>query len=106
MIAAVLSIIATNLVRLPDRYSSGLQFTTRWLLKLGIILYGLNFSYALWAKPGSQWILVIGLMTVAIPMIAAYHLGKALGLNVQSRVLVAAGTGICGSLQLWQRSKH
>ncbi len=96
MIAAVIAIVVTNLVTLPNRLSNGLQFSTRWLLKIGIVLYGLNFSYDLWLKPGSQWILAIGLITVAIPMIVAYFLGKLLRLDDHSSVLVSVGTGICG----------
>ncbi len=60
------------------------------------MLYGLNFSYDLWLKPGSQWILAIGLITVVIPMIVAYFLGKLLRLDDHSSVLVSVGTGICG----------
>lgn len=96
MIAAVISIVATNMISLPEKFSSGLQFSTRWLLKIGIVLYGFNFSYALWLKPGSQWILAIGLIAVAVPMVVAYFLGKLLRLEEHSSILVAVGTGVCG----------
>jgi uncharacterized integral membrane protein (TIGR00698 family) len=96
MIAAVIAIVVTNLVNLPFRFVEGVQFSTRWLLKIGIVLYGLNFSYDLWLKPGSQWILAIGLITVAIPMLVGYFLGKLVGLDDHSSMLVSVGTGICG----------
>jgi uncharacterized integral membrane protein (TIGR00698 family) len=96
MIAAVLSIAITNLIELPQKYRSGLQFTTRWLLRIGIVLYGFNFSYALWFKTGSQWILVIGLVAVALPLIAGYFIGGLLKLGETSSLLVAVGTAICG----------
>ena len=96
MIAAVIAIVVTNVVRLPARFNDGVQFSTRWLLKIGIVLYGLNFSYDLWLKPGSQWILAIGLIAVAVPMVVAYALGKLLRLDDHSSMLVSVGTGVCG----------
>jgi uncharacterized integral membrane protein (TIGR00698 family) len=96
MIAAVLSIVITNLIELPQKYRSGLQFTTRWLLRIGIVLYGFNFSYALWFKTGSQWILAIGLVAVVVPLRAGYLIGKLLKLKYVSSLLVAVGTAICG----------
>ncbi len=96
MIAAVIAIVVTNVVSLPARFNNGVQFSTRWLLKIGIVLYGLNFSYDLWLKPGSQWILAIGLIAVAVPMVVAYALGKLLRLDDHSAMLVSVGTGVCG----------
>ena len=96
MIAAVIAIVTTNLVDLPKRYQSGLSFSTRWLLRSGIVLYGLNFSYSLWLKPGAQWIFVIGVVSVIVPLIAAYFLGKLFHLGEKLKLLVAVGTGICG----------
>src|SRR5579871_4125860 len=96
MIAAVTAILITNLVSLPAKYAGGLQFSTKWLLRIGIILYGLNFSYALWLRPGAEWILVIGFVTVIIPMVVAYLAGKYLHLDEHSSILVAIGTGVCG----------
>ncbi|MDA4128863.1 MAG: putative sulfate exporter family transporter [Thaumarchaeota archaeon] len=96
MIAAIISIVVTNLIELPQRYEPGLQFTTRWLLRIGIVFYGFNFSYALWFKSGSEWILLIGLVAVIIPFASGYFVGKALHLKEDSSLLVAVGTGICG----------
>jgi uncharacterized integral membrane protein (TIGR00698 family) len=96
MIAGVIAIVATNIVRLPDQFWQGLQFTTKWLLRIGIVLYGLNFSYILWLKPGASSILVIGLLAVGIPLVAAYYLGKLVKLPEDPSLLVAVGTGVCG----------
>ncbi|MDG7000928.1 MAG: putative sulfate exporter family transporter, partial [Nitrososphaerota archaeon] len=96
MIAAVIAIVITNIVNLPAVFNEGVQFSTRWLLKIGIVLYGLNFSYDLWLKPGSQWILLIGLIAVAVPIVTAYSLGKLFRLDDHSSMLVGVGTGVCG----------
>jgi uncharacterized integral membrane protein (TIGR00698 family) len=96
MIAAVISIVLTNFISVPSKYSMGLQFSSRWLLRLGIVLYGFNFSYALWLQPGASWIFAIGLLTVAIPLVASYFLGRFLGLGKSSSLLVGVGTGVCG----------
>jgi uncharacterized integral membrane protein (TIGR00698 family) len=96
MIAGVIAIALTNIIRLPERFWPGLQFTTKWLLRIGIVLYGLNFSYILWLKPGASSILVIGLLAVGIPLVAAYYLGKLVKLSEDPSLLVAVGTGVCG----------
>ena len=96
MIAAVLSIVVTNLVELPKRYAPGMQFSTRWLLRIGIVLYGLNFSYSLWFKADSQTILLIGLAAVVVPLVIGYLIGRVLKLSESSSLLIAVGTGVCG----------
>lgn len=96
MVAAVLSILTTNVLDLPPKYQPGLQFSTKWLLRAGIVLYGFNFSYDLWFKPGAGAILLIGLVAVAVPLAVAYALGKALHLDGSPSMLVAVGTAICG----------
>jgi uncharacterized integral membrane protein (TIGR00698 family) len=96
MIAAVMALVLTNLRTFSARYDAGMQFSTRWLLRIGIVLYGLNFSYSLWFKQGSLYILLIGVITVVVPLIAAYFFGRVLGLDHDSSVLVGVGTGICG----------
>lgn len=96
MIAAIISIVVTNTLHVPARFNDGLQFTTKWLLKLGIVLYGLNFSYSLWFKPGAEWILTIGIVSVVVPILVTYVIGKFLRLDEQAGMLLAVGTGICG----------
>ena len=96
MIAGVISIVVTNVVDLPPRYAPGMQFATRWLLRIGIVLYGLNFSYALWFKADSGTILLIGVAAVVIPGVAGYFVGRAFGLQEKSSLLIAIGTAVCG----------
>ncbi|MGH2638009.1 MAG: YeiH family protein, partial [Rhabdochlamydiaceae bacterium] len=81
---------------IPERYSSGLQFSSRWFLRMGIVLYGFNFSYILWFQPGASWIFAIGLLAVCIPLVVSYFIGSALHLSRNSSVLVGVGTGVCG----------
>ena len=96
MIAALLSILITNLLVLPARFQPGLQFTTRWLLRIGIVVYGFNFSYSLWLKAGSQWIFLIGLVAVVVPLVVGYLVGRALKMKEKATLLVSVGTAICG----------
>ncbi len=96
MIAAVISIVVANVYDLPKKFQGALKFTSHWLLKLGIVLYGFNFSYILWFQPGASWIFVIGLLTVAIPMSVSYILGRILHLGENAGILVGVGTSVCG----------
>ncbi len=96
MIAAILAIAVTNVWKVPDRYQPGLGFTTKWLLKLGVILYGLNFTYAVWFRPGAIWLFIVNLATVIIANATAYYVGKKFGLNDTLAALIGTGTSICG----------
>ncbi|MDG6914821.1 MAG: putative sulfate exporter family transporter [Nitrososphaerota archaeon] len=96
MIAAVLGIVVANVAELPANLVPGLQFSTRWLLRIGIVLYGLNFSYALWFRAGSLTILVVGLAAVLLPLAVGYAAGKLLHLGDDASILVAVGTAVCG----------
>lgn len=96
MIAAVFGIAVANLVELPENLMPGLQFSTRWLLRIGIVLYGLNFSYALWFRAGSLTILVVGLLAVLFPLAVGYAVGKLLHMGHEASLLVAVGTAVCG----------
>lgn len=96
MIAAILALAVTNILKIPDRYQAGLGFTTKWLLKLGVILYGLGFSYSVWFRPGAIWLFTINIATVVIASATAYYLGKKLGLTNTLGALIGTGTSICG----------
>jgi len=96
MISAILAIVTTNVWKVPDRYQPGLGFTTKWLLKLGIILYGLGFTYAVWFQPGAVWLFIINMVTVVVANVIAYYLGKRFGLTESLGALIGTGTSICG----------
>ncbi|GAC1360403.1 MAG: putative sulfate exporter family transporter [Ktedonobacteraceae bacterium] len=94
-IAAVLAILVTNVVPLPQRLQPGLAFSTRWFLRAGIIIYGLKFSYASLLQSGIQDLTIV-ITTVVIAVGVSMLLGKLLGVNPHIAALIGTGTAICG----------
>ncbi len=94
-IAAVLALIVANVRPLSARYQAGLEFSTKWFLRLGIIIYGLKFTYAYLATAGWRYLALVVLSVVVAIGVAAL-VGRLLGLSAHSAALVGSGTAICG----------
>ena len=93
--AILLGIVWRNTVGVTQRWQPGLEWVTCTMLRIGIALVGLRLTFsgigsaALFALP-----VVVGCITVAIA--TSMVVGRALGLSQPLRVLLAAGTAICG----------
>jgi uncharacterized integral membrane protein (TIGR00698 family) len=93
--AIVLGIVWRNTFGVTQRWEPGLQWVTGTMLRIGIALVGLRLTFsgigaaALFALP-----VVIGCISVAL--LASTLVGRALGLSQPLRLLLAAGTAICG----------
>lgn len=95
------SVIALFLGMLLHRFTktpvmaSGLQFTSKRVLKFAIILLGASLNV--------QTVLNVGKLSLSVMCFTlltcfggGYFIGKALGLNWKLSNLISAGTGICG----------
>nr|WP_297457616.1 putative sulfate exporter family transporter [uncultured Halomonas sp.] len=75
----------------------GLQFATRWLLRGGIVLFGLSLTLQQILALGPKVILLDMLVIVAI-LSAGYWIGtRLLGLDRETALLTSAGSAICGA---------
>ena len=83
--------------REPDRWASGLRYTGKWLLRLGIILMGLQVQTSFFGA--TELALIGGVALVALPsaFFLAHALGAGLGLRRPLVDLLAGGTMICGA---------
>jgi uncharacterized integral membrane protein (TIGR00698 family) len=87
-------LIAT--LRPPDaRLRPGIAFTSKALLQWSIVLLGAHLSVAEIARGGARSLPVM-LGTLAIVLVFAYAIGRALGLERDLRRLLGVGTAICG----------
>lgn len=78
-----------------EKSQKGAAFSSKRLLRLGIILAGGTLNFKAIMNVGSRALpLVVGAILVAF--IAAYLIGKAMGVSVNTRLLVGGGTSICG----------
>jgi uncharacterized integral membrane protein (TIGR00698 family) len=96
VISVVLGALISNLGLLPETFRSGLSFSGRNLLRLGIVLLGLQLSFAQVREIGAPGlVLVIGV--VLITFLGTQWLGRKMGLSSGLSLLVATGFSICGA---------
>ena len=96
VVAVVLGGLISNLGLIPDRCRSGLQFAARSLLRLGIVLLGLQLSFSQVRELGAPGLLLV-VFVVAITFVGTQWLGKKMGLTHGLSLLVATGFSICGA---------
>ncbi len=94
-IAAVLALIVANIFTLPEKMLPGLTFSTRWSLRLGILCYGLKFSFLPLLQSGLRN-LVIVTTSVTIALAVSLSVGALLKVQPRLAALIGVGTGICG----------
>jgi uncharacterized integral membrane protein (TIGR00698 family) len=94
-IAAVLALILANVVSLPERVQSGLNFSTRWCLRLGILCYAFKFSYQPLLQSGLQNLAIVT-FSVTLSLGASLIIGRILVMHPRIASLIGVGTGICG----------
>ncbi len=98
--AAVISMTIGMIIKIiwtvPKSWKTGMDFTSKKLLKTSIILMGANLNFSQLIEAGSSS-LILMLFTLSAAFITAWIVGKyALGIQFNQRNLIAVGTGICG----------
>lgn len=95
VVAVLLGLLIGNTLKLPPTLKPGLDFATKKILRLGIVLVGIKLSLLSVLKLG-----LFGVPVVVTLILAAFGfttlLGRLLGLSPRLALLTAAGTGICG----------
>jgi uncharacterized integral membrane protein (TIGR00698 family) len=96
IIAILLGIVFHNLVGTPARARAGVVFSLRRILRLAIILLGLQLTAGQVVAVGGT-----GIAIIVATLVATFTLTKAMGrmLGVERRLaeLIAAGTSVCGA---------
>ncbi len=85
------------LLRVPSpRVRPGVQFATRSVLKTSVVLLGTGITVGeVVAIGGSSLPVLLG--TLAVALVGAVVIGRALGVARDLRTLIGVGTGICGA---------
>lgn len=93
----VIGLALPSAEREPDRYATGLRFTGKWILRLGIILMGLKVQTAFFGRV--EILLIAGVAAAALPsaFFLAHAIAAALGVRRPMADLLAGGTMICGA---------
>lgn len=99
VITIILGIIYSNTLRhhLPSLWVPGLQFSSKQLLRLAIVLYGFRVTIQQIAAVGVEG-LVIDLFVVIFTLLLGYWVGvKVLKLDRHLALLITTGSAICGA---------
>nr|WP_300309712.1 YeiH family protein [Halomonas sp.] len=97
--ALLLGIIVGNLPlkQTLEVAQPGLAFATRWLLRGGIVLFGLSLTFTQVLDLGPKVLLLDALVITSI-LIAGYMIGtRLLGMDRETTLLTCAGSAICGA---------
>ncbi len=83
--------------REPDRYATGLRWTGKWVLRLGIILMGLKVQTSFFGR--DELLLIAGVAAVALPgaFFITHALAAVFGVRRPMGDILAGGTMICGA---------
>jgi len=95
VIGIVLGIVVRNLLSPGERYNPGIAFAGKKVLQWSIIALGFGLSLDQVAKTGLES-LSVTLVTMTVAFLAAWLLGRWLGVHDKLMVLIGVGTAICG----------
>lgn len=96
----VLAILAGTLIHtllgLAPRFVAGVQFASKTILEITVVLLGGTISAAALAQSGIELIAAVAVV-VLLALTASYLVGRWLGLDDRLATLVACGNSICGN---------
>ena len=99
IIGIVLGMLYANSLRnhLPETWVPGIQFCSKRMLRIGIILYGFRLTFQDIAQVGLAGI-VIDAIIVTVTVIGGYLIGsRLLKMDRDIAMLTSVGSGICGA---------
>lgn len=92
----VLGVVLAAVLRPGGRLRPGIAFAGRSVLQVSVVILGCQLSLAQIARVGGGSLpVMLGSLTACL--VAAYLVGRLLGIGGDLRTLIGAGTGICGA---------
>jgi len=96
ILAIVFGMVVRNTVGLPVAAQAGVSFCLKKVLRLAIILMGLQLSFVQVAQVGGRGFGVVA-ATLATTFLFTTWLGRKMGVDRKLTQLIAAGSSICGA---------
>lgn len=96
VIAILLGMIWSAVVGVPHHLQSGISFSSKKLLRVGIILLGMRLNLVDIYNAGIG-VFVIALINLTFAILVVYGLTRLFGVEKRLGILTACGTGICGA---------
>ncbi|AHK31991.1 UPF0324 membrane protein [Rhodococcus opacus PD630] len=91
----VLGVLTATLIKPGDRLKPGIKTSSKFLLQVSVVILGSQLSLTQVVRVGFDSLPVM-VGTLAICLIAAYFIGRWMGVIGDLRTLIGVGTGICG----------
>jgi uncharacterized integral membrane protein (TIGR00698 family) len=96
ILSIVLGIAVRNSAGTPAVAKAGVAFSARKLLRVGIVLLGLQLTASQIAEVGASGIAILALCVISTFLITVW-LGRLIGVDRKLAELIAGGTSICGA---------
>lgn len=96
VIAILAGTLIHTLLGLAPRFVAGVQFASKTILEIAVVLLGGTISAAALAQSGIELIAAVAVV-VLLALTASYLVGRWLGLDDRLATLVACGNSICGN---------
>lgn len=96
LMAILLGALWRNIAPVPQILDSGVAIASKKLLRLGIVLLGLQLSLGTIVGLGPGVLLVV-LLSVSVTFAATLWIGAKMGIELPQRLLIATGFSICGA---------
>ncbi|HEY8500654.1 MAG TPA: putative sulfate exporter family transporter [Clostridia bacterium] len=93
--AMLLGLLVGNIITLDKRFSAGIKFGLKKILRLGIVLMGIRLSILSVLKIGTAAVVLV-LACIVSALIITIFLTKKANISKRLGILIAAGTSICG----------
>ena len=97
--ALLLGLVVGNLpfTRAGKSATAGFQFATRWLLRSGIVLFGLSLTLQQIMALGPN-VILLDMLVISAVLVTGYWIGtRWLQLDRETALLTSAGSAICGA---------
>jgi len=96
LLSILLGMTVRHFIPVITELQAGFAFSSKTLLRTGIVLLGLRLNLHQIAAAGVQ-ILAIDMIVIAATFLFMWWLGKRLNVETKMRALISTGTAICGA---------
>ncbi|MCW2288970.1 putative integral membrane protein (TIGR00698 family) [Leucobacter luti] len=94
--AVVIGVLVAMIRKPAARLAPGIGYAGKFVLQCAVVLLGAQLSLASIIRVGAESLPVM-LSSLAMCLLGAWVIGRALGVDRDLRVLLGVGTGICGA---------
>ena len=97
LVAMLIGLLLGNTFGCPDALKPGLDFTKRYLLRLGVVLIGFRITVRLFSELGAVPIGIAAVELMTVLLVMRWVAVRVFKLDDELALLVAAGSAICGA---------